>query len=112
MRASDPGTQIRARQRDRRLHQQVTDARRQVSAARLREALAVLIGLPAPPATLAASASDLEYRIQRLTSSTVHPRRCMRVRAAGMTLIGVVTPMAVAALAGLAIASAGLCLLH
>lgn len=86
-------------------------ARRTVGARPLRNALTSLACRPAPPGALAASARDVETRIQRLAD---HDRRLTRrATALAMGAIGVVllVPLALVAAPAVAMAWEGVCLL-
>lgn len=86
-------------------------ARRQVGNKPLRKALATLACLPAPAGTLAASASDVETRLTRLTDRPGRlPFGASAMASAGIAA-AIVVPLALAAAPALAIAWEGICLM-
>ncbi len=86
-------------------------ARKRVGVAPLRSALLHLARLPAPSGTLAASASDVETRLVRLTDQKADlPRH--RAVVAAVTIAGlVVVPLALVAAPVIAMAWEGMCLI-
>lgn len=86
-------------------------ARRRVGASPLREALATLACLPAPPGALAASAHDVQTRLLRLDGQHRQLTRRRSALAAAGIGAAIVVPLALAAAPALAMAWEGICLL-
>lgn len=86
-------------------------ARRHVGDHPLREALATLACLPAPAGSLAATATDLEVRLRRLTGKHQKPNRIRSTVTGSAIGAAFLIPLGLAAAPALALAWEGICLI-